>query len=295
MNRKLIKLAVVGFGAQLVDGALGMGYGVTSSTLLLLVGLSPALAVASVHLSEVGTTLVSGVSHWRLGNVDWPTAVRLALPGAVGAYAGATVLSHLSPEAAQPVTASILLVLGAYIIVRYLRPITVRPRTQARTGFLAPLGLVAGFVDSTGGGGWGPVATTTLLTTGRLEPRKAVGTVDTSEFLVTVSASAGFLLGLGTAGIDLGIVLALLAGGVVAAPLAALAVSRLPARLLGVGVGGLIVLTNLRTLLSAADAGTEVSQGAYLLVSLVWAGVVVWTLVSLRRRSVPIVEEVGAA
>src|SRR3954451_9509620 len=124
--RKLLVLAVVGLFAQLVDGSLGMGYGVTSSTLLVLAGLTPAAASASVHFSELGTNLASGVSHWRLKNVDWRVVARIAGPGAVGAFLGATVLSHLSTEAAAPVMAAILAGLGIYIIVRFL--LGIRPR-----------------------------------------------------------------------------------------------------------------------------------------------------------------------
>src|SRR5918998_1259879 len=117
--RTLILLALAGFGAQLMDGALGMGYGVTSTTLLLIVGLSPAAASASVHLAEVGTTLVSGLSHWRFGNVDWRAVLKIGIPGAIGAFAGATFLSGLSTETAAPLMSIILLVLGLYILVRF--------------------------------------------------------------------------------------------------------------------------------------------------------------------------------
>ena len=213
--RKLVLLALVGLAAQLVDGSLGMGYGMTSSSLLLLAGLSPALASASVHLAEIGTTLASGASHWRLGNTDPRLVVRLGLPGAVGAFSGAAVLSHLSTRAATPVTASLLILLGTYVLGRFaLRPPSGSGSRRSPHGrrLLVPLGLVGGFVDATGGGGWGPVVTTTLLTGGRTAPRTVVGSVGASEFLVTVAASAGFLTGLGTAGISLGIVLTLLAG-----------------------------------------------------------------------------------
>lgn len=279
----LLLLALVGLAAQLVDGALGMGYGVTSSSLLLAAGLSPALASASVHLSQIGTTLVSGASHHRLGNTDWHLTLRLGGPGAVGAFVGATALSHLSTEAATPITSTILLSLGLYILIRFsLRPPS---GSSARTSphsarFLAPLGLLGGLVDATGGGGWGPVATTTLLSRGRTAPRTVVGSVDTAEFLVSVSASVGFLLGLGTAGIDLGVVLALLGGGVLAAPLAAWLVSRLPGQVLGTAVGGLIVSTNIATVLGAAGAGSAVTVAALVAFAPVWAGLVA---VSLHR------------
>ena len=278
--RKLFVLALVGLASQLVDGALGMGYGVTSSSLLLLAGLSPALTSASVHLSEIGTTLISGAAHHRLGNTDWRLVARLGGPGAVGALLGAGALSGLSANAAAPVTSGILLALGVYVLIRF----AVRPPTGAGTRrsphssrLLVPLGLLGGFIDATGGGGWGPVATTTLLTRGRTAPRTVVGSVDTSE--------AGFLLGLGTAGISLSVVGALLAGGLVAAPVAAWLVSRLPDRVLGSAVGGVIVLTNLRTVLSALDAPSPLTAGLLLGFVPLWALLATASVRGARRPS----------
>jgi uncharacterized membrane protein YfcA len=267
--RKLVILAVVGLAAQLVDGSLGMGYGVTSSTLLVLAGLTPAAASASVHFSELGTNLVSGLAHWRLRNVDWRVVGRIAGPGAVGAFLGATVLSHVSTKFAAPLMAAILAALGVYILVRFV--LGVRPKlTKALTlTFLAPLGLFAGFVDATGGGGWGPVATPALLVDGRMQPRQVIGSVDTSELAVSVAASLGFLVGLGTAGINWGFALALLAGGLVAAPLAAYLVRVAPTHLLGVAVGGVILLTNSRTLLTSVDASDPVRFAVYAVILLV--------------------------
>lgn len=285
--KKLILLGLVGLAAQLVDGALGMGYGVTSSSLLLLVGLSPALASASVHLAEVGTNIASGAAHWRLGNVDWRLVARLGVPGALGAFAGATLLSTISTQAATPIMAVLLAGLGVYIIARFIAgpPNTATARRSPHTSkFLVPLGLVGGFVDATGGGGWGPVSTTSLLSAGRTAPRTVIGSVDTSEFLVSAAASAGFLLALGHSGLDLGIVLALLIGGVIAAPIAAWVVSRLPARILGVAVGGLIVVTNLRTILRAIDAGAGLAWVLFGLVVITWVGSVGYATVQYRRR-----------
>lgn len=279
--RSLIVLALVGFGAQLVDGSLGMAYGVTSTTLLLTAGIAPAAASATVHLAEVGTTLASGAAHWRLGNVDWRVVRRVGIPGAAGAFLGATVLSGLSTEVAAPVMALILLALGVYVLLRFTiwgvrRAPDARP---LRKRFLAPLGIVAGFVDATGGGGWGPVGTPALLASGRMEPRKVIGSIDTSEFLVALAASVGFLLGIGTAGIDAGWVLALLAGGLVAAPLAAWLVRIVPPRLLGAAVGGLIILTNTRTLIRADVI--PVSGGAqtavYAASVALWIAAIAWS------------------
>jgi uncharacterized protein len=283
--RKLIVLALVGLAAQLVDGALGMAYGVTSTTLLLVAGVAPASASASVHLAEIGTTLASGVAHWRFGNVDWKVVRRIALPGAIGAFAGATFLSAISTEAAGPWMAGILLALGIYLLLRFSRPLRERRIGQAplRSRFLAPLGLVAGFIDSTGGGGWGPVATPSLLVSGRMEPRKVIGSVDTSEFVVAAAASIGFLIGLGSEGFVLPTVAALLVGGIIAAPLAAYLVRIVPAQVLGAAVGGIIVLTNGRTLMRAYDVPGGWRIAVYSVIVAGWIVAGVFAVRALRR------------
>jgi uncharacterized membrane protein YfcA len=284
--RKLLVIGIVGFFAQLVDGALGMAYGVTSSSLMLVAGLSPAAASASVHLAELGTTVVSGASHWRFGNVDWRMVVRLGVPGAVGAFAGATLLSNLSTEVAAPWMAGILLSLGLYVLLRFtFGTIKLRAdRPPLRSRFLAPLGLVAGFVDATGGGGWGPVATPTLLVSGRVEPRKVIGSVDTSEFLVATAASIGFLVGIGNEGVRTGYVLALLGGGLLAAPLAAYLVRRIAPKMLGSLVGGMIVLTNSRTLVREFEITGVVAAAIYLTVAAGWLAAIAWSAAALRRE-----------
>lgn len=273
--RKLVLLAIVGLAAQLVDGGLGMAYGVTTSTLLLAIGTNPAAASATVHLAEIGTTLASGLSHWRFGNVDWWVVVKVGIPGAVGAFLGATVLANLDAATAKPIMSVILLLLGAYVLARFslrgVRTDKLGQRLRARA--LAPLGLVAGFLDATGGGGWGPVGTPALLASGRIEPRKVVGSINSAEFLVTVAASIGFLLALGSEGINFTWVLALLAGGVIAAPIAAYLVRHVPPRILGAAVGGLIIVTNLRTLLHADwfEVGSATMWTFYGLAYAVWA------------------------
>ncbi|MEH1126019.1 sulfite exporter TauE/SafE family protein [Micromonospora sp. CPCC 206061] len=282
--RKLIVLALVGLLAQLIDGSLGMAYGVTSSSLLLVAGLAPASASASVHLAELGTTLAAGAAHWRFGNVDWSVVRRIALPGAIGAFAGATFLSSISTEAAAPWMSGILLALGIYLLVRFARPL--RPRTSnrsPRTAFLAPVGLVGGFIDATGGGGWGPVATPSLLVSGRMEPRKVIGSVDTAEFMVAGAASVGFLIGLGSEGFVLPTVAALLVGGLIAAPIAAYLVRIVPAQLLGAAVGGVIVLTNARTIMKAADVASDIRPIVYGFVVVAWAVAITLSVRALRR------------
>lgn len=244
----LILIALAGFAAQLVDGGLGMGFGVTSTTLLIAVaGLGPAAASASVHAAQLGTTLVSGISHHRFGNVDWSIVLPLALPGSVAAFAGATVLSRLPMDYARPVTSGILAILGAHLVVRFSRGKLTRNITSIPHSkwFLGWLGVLGGFVDATGGGGWGPITTSTLLSVGRIPPRRVVGTVSTAEFLVTASATAGFALGMWDDLVsNLLAVGALLLGGVLAAPLAAWSVSRLNPIVLGGVVGTLLVLLN---------------------------------------------------
>lgn len=278
--RKLLVLGAVGLLAQLVDGSLGMAYGVTSSTMLLAAGVAPAAASAAVHFSEIGTSLVSGISHHKLGNVDWRTVGILAGPGFVGAFAGATLLSNLDGDSAKPWVATLLLLLGAYVIWRFLVLGGRRPTFAARPSawMLVPMGLGGGTLDAVGGGGWGPVGTTTLLSSGRLEPRKVVGSIDTSEFLVAVGGSLGFLFALGSQGIDWAIAGALLAGGVVAAPIAAWLVRILPARVLGVAAGGLIVLTNLRTV--ASTFGVSGVSDAVLTATtfVLWVAAIAWAV-----------------
>ncbi|MDX2970742.1 sulfite exporter TauE/SafE family protein [Kribbella solani] len=284
--RRLILIALLGSIAQLVDGTLGMAYGVTASTALLITGITPAVASASVHLAEVGTTLASGLSHWRFGNVDWRVVALIGAPGAVGAFAGATFLSSLSTESASVWVAGLLLLLGVYILVRFGTG-KVRAVIEGRPAgkFLGPLGLVAGFIDATGGGGWGPVANSALLTSGKLAPRRAVGSVNAAEFLVSVAASIGFLFGLGGKHLPFGIVAALLVGGVLAAPLAAWLVSRLATRWLGVGVGLVLILTNARTLLNGLDVATSLRYVAYAGLVLGWAGIVGYGLRTAARRT----------
>jgi len=285
--KTLVLLALVGLGAQLVDGSLGMAYGVTSTTLLLAIGTNPAAASATVHLAEIGTTLASGLSHWKFGNVDWKVVAKIGVPGAVGAFAGATFLATLSTEVAAPVMSLILLTLGIYILVRFtLRGIDRRHLGKPmRKRFLGPLGLVAGFVDATGGGGWGPVGTPAILASGRMEPRKVIGSVDTSEFLVALAASLGFLFALGSQGVNFSWVLVLLVGGLVAAPIAAWLVRHIPPRLLGSLVGGIIVLTNSRTLLKSdwIDAGDSTRYAIYAVIYVIWAAAVVWSFLEYRK------------
>jgi uncharacterized protein len=270
--RKLVLFGMVGVLAQLIDGALGMAYGLTSTTLLVAIGTVPAAASATVHLAELGTTAVSGISHWRFGNVDWRTVRLMTFPGFVGAFLGAVVLSSISGHIAKPWVAAILSVLGVYVLFRFLgKPRGPRPRAgrPLPSGLLAPLGLGAGFLDAVGGGGWGPVGTPTLLASGRMEPRKVIGSVDTGEFLVALGASLGFLL---------------LAGGLFAAPLAAWLVKHLAPRKLGVIVGAAILLTNARTLATTFGIQGAWRTAMYLAIVAVVGALAAWRLSQSRQR-----------
>lgn len=273
--KTLVLITLVGLTAQLIDGSLGMSYGVTSTTLLLLLGATPALASATIHLAEIGTTLASGLSHARFGNVDWKVVAKLGLPGALGAFTGANILSRLSTSLTKPLMALLLFALGLYLLARFtLRGFDRRNLGKPlRKRFLVPLGLGAGFIDAIAGGGWGPIGTSSVLTSGRLEPRRVVGSVDSSKFLVSSGASLGFLTGMGGHHIAFSWVGGLLVGGVVAAPVAAWLVRHMPARLLGSLVGGMLLFTNARTLLNSdwiAASGT-VSGAVYAVLLTVWA------------------------
>ncbi|MDF2827393.1 MAG: hypothetical protein K0R01_676 [Mycobacterium sp.] len=277
--RSLIIFTLVGVGAQLVDGALGMAFGVTASTLLVLSGVASAQASAAVHLAEVGTTLASGLAHWKFKNIDWHIVLKLGVPGAIGAFLGATVLTSLSTEDAAPVMAAILLAIGVYVLLRFslrMPPAVKVGTTKHGARFLTPLGLFGGFIDASGGGGWGPVTSSTLLSSGKTAPRTVIGSVSASEFLVAVSASVGFLVGLREQFFDnLPVVLGLAVGGVVAAPLAAWLVSRISPALLGAGVGGVVVLTNAQKLVDYFVVTAPWSTVIYGAIVLAWAFFVV--------------------
>ena len=241
-------VSIAGFIAQLIDGSMGMAFGVVSTTVLILLAYNPAVASAIVHFSEIVTSLISGLAHIKAGNVDWQALLKVAIPGAIGSFLGAIFLSSIDFSAARPWTAAILSLLGFLILFRFTRVVIFGKKRLARARWLAPLGLLGGFVDSTGGGGWGPVVTTSLTASNALEPRKAIGTTNTAEFIIAVSASVGFVFGLGATSIPWDAVLALIIGGALAAPIAAWLVSKAPQRILGVLVGNVIVGLNLRQL-----------------------------------------------
>ncbi|MBD1381718.1 sulfite exporter TauE/SafE family protein [Metabacillus arenae] len=291
--RKLIIFAFIGLLAQLIDGALGMAYGVTSTTLLLTFGIAPAVASASVHFAEVVTTAASGTAHIKFGNVDKQAVYRLIIPGSIGAFAGACFLSNLPGDSAKPFIAVFLLLLGVYVLFRFL--FKLENNTQSKTIGLTrrqsiPLGLIAGFADATGGGGWGPIATPVLLSKKGTSARKVVGTVDTSEFAIAVSATLGFLVSLGWEQVNWSWVFALMIGGIIAAPIAAWLVKKLPAHLLGVLVGGFIVLTNSRTLITTWSVDPSVVPFIYGFILIVWFSAIVYAIRKNKIKQEEIVE-----
>ena len=241
-----IIFALVGSTAQLIDGSLGMGFGLTSSTLLVTLGASAAVASAAVHFAEIGTTLASGVSHWHAENIDKKILFRLAIPGGIGAFLGATFLSFIDLSSSKIFISTLLLFLGFLLLYRnvFKSQGQVNMVEITNPNFLTTLGFTGGFVDASGGGGWGPIVTPTLITTTATEPRKVIGTVSAAEFVVALSASTGFLLQIGRIDIDWGIVGGLALGGVIAAPIAARLVGKLPARQLGIVVALAIIALN---------------------------------------------------
>jgi uncharacterized membrane protein YfcA len=232
----LLPFIGVGFAAQLVDGALGMAFGVISNTLLVgVMGVPPALASQRVHIVECFTTATSGISHLLHGNVDKKLFFRLLVPGMIGGVLGAYVLSNLDAGVVKPFVLLYLSLIGIYILVRGL----FWPPKIKEAKLIAPLGLFGGFLDAAGGGGWGPVVTSNLLIQGA-DPRKVVGTVNTVEFFLTLTVSAAFIWHLGLADVA-GATLGLLIGGLLAAPLGAWAAKHFNPKTMLILVG--IVLT----------------------------------------------------
>jgi uncharacterized membrane protein YfcA len=242
MDSSIFIFILVGFIAQSIDGALGMAYGVSSNTFLLSIGIPPAAASASVHMAEVVTTGISGFSHWQLGNVDRSLIKRLLIPGVIGGVLGAYLLTNIPGEKIKPFISAYLLVMGMVILYKTLFK---KQHTRPVTSNLAPLGLIGGFLDAIGGGGWGPVVTSTLVMRGK-HPRYAIGTVNMTEFFVTLAQSITFILTIGLTHWQ--VTLGLLIGGALAAPLAAVLTRKLPVRALTASVGVIITILSLRTI-----------------------------------------------
>lgn len=243
----LLEIGMIGFLAQIVDGTLGMGYGVTSSSLLISLGIPPVIASASIHTSEVFTTLVSGVSHFKFGNIRKDLLWPLISFGIAGGTLGACGLVKLPLQPIKLAVGLILLSMGGLIFYRFLfrhRRINSGMKVYS-VNRLRALGFFAALIDAISGGGWGPICTSTLVATGT-EPNKAVGSVNLAEFFITVVITSTFIVLIGPGNFRWDLAFALLIGGVIAAPLAAFSCKRLPKRLLGILVGIMVMILSLR-------------------------------------------------
>lgn len=246
VKKEFLIYLLVGFAAQLIDGSLGMAYGVSSASFLMSTGVSPVTASASVHIAEVFTTGISGLSHWKFGNVDKRMFRKLVVPGAIGAAIGAYVLTSFDGDVIKPYVSAYLLIMGIIIISKAFKKV-IAFKDYKNVRWLALLG---GFIDASGGGGWGPVVTTTLIGSGN-NPRLTIGTVNAVEFLVALTASGIFTL---FAGINSWLVIAgLIAGGALAAPIGAYLCHKINARAAIMVVGLLITFLSLRTILKSLE------------------------------------------
>ena len=238
----LLPFVLIGFAAQMIDGALGMAFGQISSTLLLIMGVPPAAASAGVHTAETFTTAVSGISHVAHRNVDWKLFFRIVIPGVAGGITGAYLLvwvsNEFSAEAVKPVVLLYLTSLGLYLLYRG----AMHRHTERVPKVVAPLGLVGGFLDAAGGGGWGAIVTSNLLVQGS-NPRKTIGTVNTAEFFLTLTISVTFIIALGWKAFTVATI-GLLIGGVFAAPFGAIIAKRVNPDLLLTFVGVILTLTS---------------------------------------------------
>ncbi len=235
----LLIFALIGFSAQLVDGALGMAFGQISSTILISIGVPPAAASAGVHTAETFTTAVSAISHVAHRNVDWSLFTRLAIPGVIGGVIGAYVLTAVDASAAKPFVLAYLTSLGLYLFYRGI----MHRHTERTPKVVSPLGFIGGFLDAAGGGGWGGIVTSNLLVQGS-NPRKTIGTVNTAEFFLTVTISATFIATLGVKAFTVATT-GLLLGGVLAAPFGAWVAKRVNPDLLLTFVGALLTTVSL--------------------------------------------------
>jgi len=249
MGEDILFFIIFGFIAQMIDGMLGMAYGVSANTLLLTFGLSPAVASACVHTAEIFTTLVSGISHFTFGNFNKKLFTKLLIPGIIGGASGAYILVELPGDRLKPFIAVYLLLMGVRIILKSIK--FTAGKQPKRTKSIPLLGLVGGFFDAIGGGGWGPIVTTTLVADGT-NPRLAIGSVNAAEFFVTVAESLTFFITIGSLLPRYWhVIVGLLVGGVLAAPLAAYACKKIPPKKLMAIVGVSIVLLSLRTIIKA--------------------------------------------
>lgn len=257
--RDLVLFALAGFAASLVDGALGMGFGPTSSSILLGAGLTPAAVSTSVNLAKVATGVVAGISHWRFRNIDKVLVLSLAIPGCIGAVVGVTILSNVDASTVKPLLAVLLSVIGLRILVRFARMTgtgqseapesegqpTARPAAYGERG--TKIAALVGGITNGMIGAWGPVVTPYLLHRG-VRPRYAIGSVNTAEIAVASASAFSLIASMGRGGFNVAVVVAMLLGGVVAAPVAAWLIRYVPARPMGIAVAALLLITNTREL-----------------------------------------------
>jgi len=252
MMTEFLLVLVMGFFAQYIDGALGMGYGASSSSFLIAAGLAPVVVSASVHTSEIFASLASGLSHLRFGNVNVKIALPLTVSGVIGGVFGAYFLSSLSGDLVKPFIGIILLALGIRIFLRFfLKKRVELVRGEFSWRFLLLLGFIGGAVDAFGGGGWGPICTSTLVSTNKTEPRYVVGSVNLAEIFTTLAIVFTFGGTLGFENFLWNITIPLIIGGVIAAPLAAYTCKKVSPRVLGSMVGLILIILNARTIISS--------------------------------------------
>ena len=235
---------IIGIIAQTIDGAIGMAYGITATTFLLSQGVSPAIASSSIHISEIFTTGVSGLSHWRLNNINKKLFLNLVFPGIIGGIIGVIILTNIDGNILKPWISIYLVIMGLYIILKAVKKNIFNNKISSKK--ITPLALVGGAVDAIGGGGWGPVVTTTLLSSGH-EPKTTIGSVNSAEFFITTSTGLSFAIFIGVSNPE--IILGLILGGILIAPFAAKITTKLPTKLLMFIVGILITSLSMITVL----------------------------------------------
>jgi uncharacterized membrane protein YfcA len=295
--RDLLLFGLAGFAASLVDGALGMGFGPTSSSILLGAGLTPAAVSASVNLAKVATGIAAGVSHWRFKNIDKRLVLSLAIPGVIGALIGVTILSNVNGAIVKPLLAILLSVIGLRILVRFSRMNGSSPAESSDSGDVSTmrpaaydergtkLAAVIGGITNGMIGAWGPVVTPYLLHRG-VQPRYAIGSVNTAEVAVASASAFSLLASMGRGGFNVSVVIAMLLGGLIAAPVAAWLIRYVPARPMGIAVAALLLLTNAREL--AAWSGLRSSPWVWAIYGGIVAAIGFAVLTSrLRARPLP--------
>lgn len=266
----VLAVTVVGFAAQMVNSSLGMAFGIITTSALVSLAYSAPMASSIVHLAEIATSASNGYFHLKNRNIDKRVFFALSIPGGIGAFIGALLLSSIDLTQSKPITSAILLCLGVALVFRYLKHSGATRLRRSLRRFLVPLGFVSGLIDANAGGGWGTIVTTSLHSAQVLEPRKVIGTSTSARLLVALAGSAGFIIGLGFHQIDWLAVLALALGGLLAAPIAARVVAKANQSLLGLITGFLVIELNLRQLLVAFNVDeiiTLLSMSAVLIVA----------------------------